>query len=239
MTSVTRGTSLHEIANGSTLPELHLTPEEIAAVKMSFLQLMAKTTVDPITGEEESGLDSVTKKAYKMDPDLTKMFFGVEATRKFEIDPRTGLRNNKHSAGGRDDIATLVATLDSLKGRTQGSSSRSVSTPPAQPGAQESPPQTTTTTTTNTTTTATKAAPHHVQKKIPGEKVQRAPSRPRRQQQTSQVPVDMKTENVPRSNAFAAVLACNARSSPVAHLGDVASNSTSFEHRLGPGVVSL
>lgn len=103
-----RANDIESIAHGDHLPELHLTPEEIAAVKMSYMQLVAKVTVDPLTGEEETGLDRVCKQAYKMDPAMTKLLFGVEATQRFEVDPRTGLRKK---GDARDDMAMLESAI--------------------------------------------------------------------------------------------------------------------------------
>jgi hypothetical protein len=113
MAKVVRGHNIEEITNAKELPELHLTQSEIAAIKLSYMELVAKVTVDPLTGEEEDGFDRVTKKAYKIDPGFTKMLFGAEATRKFEIDERTGVRKKaaQNQDTLRDDLAAIDASL--------------------------------------------------------------------------------------------------------------------------------
>jgi hypothetical protein len=117
--SITHGEDLAQIAKGSkndggNVPELHLSQSEIAAVRMSYLELLAKVKTNELTGEEENGMDRLTKGAYKVDKALTKALFGVEAVKKFEIDERTGLRK-KGVAGDGSEL--LVATLDTLKSK--------------------------------------------------------------------------------------------------------------------------
>lgn len=113
---LTHDVDLHDIAKGKDLAELHMTPEGIAAIKLSYLELIAKVTVDKISGVEETGLERVTKKAYDVDPQLTKAFFGIEATRKFDISEKTGLRkkNTKNSSAEilQDDLAFIDASMN-------------------------------------------------------------------------------------------------------------------------------
>lgn len=149
--TVTRGTDIQEITSGKELPELQLTQSEIAAIKLTYLELVSKVNIDPLTGLEESGLDKITRKAYKIDPGMTKLLFGNEATRPFEIDTKTGVRSDKRTDPAskeqhmRDDLAAIEAGLNQFKfaGAQQGGAKqRSQTAPPPKAAAAEASPST-------------------------------------------------------------------------------------------------
>jgi hypothetical protein len=146
----TRAKDIHEITGATELLSLNLTEQEIAAVKLSYMELVSKVSLNQVTGQEETGLDRVTRKAYKIDPGLTKALFGVEATRSFDVDARTGMRKNKtmNEDSLRDDLAFIDATLDSAirsggLQKKEGAQDRSRTTPATMrgPGADATPQQ--------------------------------------------------------------------------------------------------
>lgn len=188
----TSGASLQEITNPANreLPELHLKPEEIAAIKLSIMELCSKVTVNQHTGLEETGMERVTRKAYKIDPLMTKMLFGAQAVRKFEVDAKTGLRINQNGESGlHDDLAYLDAVLErnrldvglqqsrDSKGTAQ---KRSKTTPPIADPATESAIKTKSATSSSTKMAAASGdAAVKDEAKAAGRK--RSTSRPRRQ----------------------------------------------------------
>lgn len=164
--AVVRGGDIHEITGGQELPELHLTQAEIAAIKLSYLELVAKVSVNPVSGLEETGLDVATRKAFKIDPEMTKMLFGVQATRPLEVDPRTGLRKKRTENTMSDDLAFIDATLDSVV--ASGAQNRARTLPPMRDSAGDATPM--------LASAPGAVAPKAVAKKAP----KRAASRPKR-----------------------------------------------------------
>lgn len=228
--AVTHGRDITEITSAKELPQLQLTPSEIAAIKLTYLELISKVSVNELTGVEENALDRVTKKAYNIDPQLTKMFFGVEATREFDVDARTGLRKKRNEDSLRDDLAFIDASLKSATQRLQTAPPKS--TPAAAARVEpESPPQS--------------APSSAAAKSSPKKSIQRPPSRPRRQQPNSIAqrlgqgassiaqllkPAQKDVEQVPRAEAAVPLLRMDAEP-PAALPRSV--------HPLGEGVVSL
>jgi len=165
--AVVRGGDIHEITGGQELPELHLTQVEIAAIKLSYLELVAKVSINPVSGLEETGLDRVTRKAFKIDPEMTKMLFGVEATRKLEVDPRTGLRKKRTANTMNDDLAFIDASLSSAVASGAQNRARTLPPPMRDPPADAVP---------KLAPSPGDVAPKAVAKKAP----KRAASRPKR-----------------------------------------------------------